>query len=40
MAQLTDTLLQQMVDAIVVEVNPEQVILFWVTSTRRFTPRV
>ena len=28
MAQLTDTLLQQMVDAIVVEVNPEQVILF------------
>ena len=28
MAQLTDTLLQQMVDAIVVEVDPEQVILF------------
>ena len=28
MAQLTDTLLQQMVDAIVDEVDPEQVILF------------
>ena len=28
MAQLTDILLQQMVDAIVVEVDPEQVILF------------
>ena len=28
MAQLTDTLLQQMVDAIVDEVDPDQVILF------------